>query len=75
MPSSLPSKSMITVSDAESSGNNSTRLLRSQTRLDSRTVKKHKATPDMQLFQYHCDGFPDEKRFKGKKGVDLLLQL
>ena len=38
-------------------------------------VEKHKATPDMQLFQYHCDGFPDEKRFKGKKGVDLLLAL
>lgn len=40
-------------------------------------VKKHKATPEeveMQLTQYRHDGFPDEKRFNGKKG-GLLLQV
>jgi len=41
-------------------------------------VKKHKATPEeveMQLTQYLHIGFPDEKRFNGKKGVLLLLAL
>ncbi|KAF5448757.1 hypothetical protein F2P56_029262 [Juglans regia] len=35
-------------------------------------VKKHKATPEeveVQLSQYHHDGFPDEKRFNGKKAL------
>ncbi|XP_059450793.1 probable hexosyltransferase MUCI70 [Corylus avellana] len=35
-------------------------------------VKKHKATPEeveMQLTQYRHDGFPDEKRFNGKKAL------
>lgn len=35
-------------------------------------VKKHKATPEeveVQLSQYRHDGFPDEKRFNGKKAL------
>ncbi|KAJ8621036.1 hypothetical protein MRB53_029565 [Persea americana] len=35
-------------------------------------VKKHKATPeevDVQMTQYHHDGFPDNKRFNGKKAL------
>ncbi|KAK9129972.1 hypothetical protein Sjap_010459 [Stephania japonica] len=35
-------------------------------------VKKHKATPeevDVQLTQYRLDGFPDDKRFNGKKAL------
>lgn len=35
-------------------------------------VKKNKATPEeveIQLEQYRRDGFPDEKRFNGKKGM------
>ncbi|XP_041010513.1 probable hexosyltransferase MUCI70 [Juglans microcarpa x Juglans regia] len=35
-------------------------------------VKKHKAAPEeveVQLSQYHHDGFPDEKRFNGKKAL------
>lgn len=35
-------------------------------------VKKHKATPEeveVQLTQYHRDGFPDDKRFNGKKAL------
>ncbi|KAK9286687.1 hypothetical protein L1049_015089 [Liquidambar formosana] len=35
-------------------------------------VKKHKATPEeveVQLSQYRRDGFPDEKRFNGKKAL------
>lgn len=39
-------------------------------------VKKHKATPeevDIQLTQYRKDKFPDDKRFRGKKGTILLL--
>ena len=37
-------------------------------------VGKHKATPEeveAQLLQYRQDGFPNEKRFNGKKGLDL----
>lgn len=37
-------------------------------------VKKHKATPEeveVQLTQYHLDGLPEDKRFKGKKGTTL----
>ncbi|XVF68181.1 hypothetical protein PTKIN_Ptkin10aG0183700 [Pterospermum kingtungense] len=37
-------------------------------------VEKHKATPEeveAQMFQYRQDGFPDEKRFNGKKGLVL----
>jgi hypothetical protein len=40
-------------------------------------VKKNKATPEeveVQLTQYRHDGFPEDKRFNGKKGVFLLLQ-
>ncbi|KAL5704933.1 hypothetical protein ACHQM5_023290 [Ranunculus cassubicifolius] len=35
-------------------------------------VKKHKATPEeveLQLTQYRHDGFPDDKRFNGKKAL------
>ncbi|CAO2838965.1 unnamed protein product [Amaranthus hypochondriacus] len=35
-------------------------------------VKKHKATPEeveVQLTQYHLDGLPEDKRFKGKKAL------
>ncbi|XWS40357.1 hypothetical protein CRYUN_Cryun18bG0134100 [Craigia yunnanensis] len=39
-------------------------------------VEKHKATPEeveAQLFQYRQDGFPNEKRFNGKKVLVLAL--
>lgn len=38
-------------------------------------VKKHKATPEeveVQMTQYRHDGFPDDKRFNGKKGISLI---
>ena len=38
-------------------------------------VKKNKATPEeveVQLTQYRHDGFPEDKRFNGKKGVFLF---
>lgn len=41
-------------------------------------VKKNKATPeevDVQITQYHLDGFPDNKRFNGKKGIFLITYL
>ena len=41
-------------------------------------VRKHKATPEeveVQLSQYRQDGFPDDGRFNGKKGVLLVLHL
>lgn len=39
-------------------------------------VNKHKATPEeveVQLTQYRHDGFPEDKRFNGKKGVFLFV--
>lgn len=39
-------------------------------------VKKNKATPEeveIQLNQYRLDGMPDQKRFKGKKGLHACL--
>ena len=37
-------------------------------------VEKHKSIPEeveVQLFQYRQDGFPNEKRINGKKGLVL----
>lgn len=39
-------------------------------------VNKNKATPEeveVQLTQYRLDGFPEDKRFNGKKGVFLFV--